>query len=354
MAGGVRLVLDDPDRGAVPRDPRRLGGQAGDAAEHVVQRHLVGDVRRDHPGDEGLPVRVRQPRLDGGRAAGRAVARRLAELGVPEQVVPVRMRREARDDGPARSEVVRDAGELVAEHPGVDEQDARPAVHDHGVALHELALVDAARPRRPASASAGLALVADGVAVHRDARVERSLLEQVELDRPVVVVEQRPAEAEDRGMGGEQQLVEQPGPEQLRGERRPAHADGAVGLGPEGGELLDRVVSADDPGVVVGAVPGAGDEHLGLGGPDLAVLAQEVRQRRVLARPWPVLLHDLVEDPAVDDERDRPRLRVELAVQLLVDAQPLAGAVVPGDLLDPQVEGHVHRVHEAAHRLLFR
>ena len=28
------------------------------------------------------------------------------------------------------------------EHPGVDEQDARPAVHDHGVALQERALVD--------------------------------------------------------------------------------------------------------------------------------------------------------------------------------------------------------------------
>ena len=85
----------------------------------------------------------------------------------------------------------------------------------------------------------------------------------------------------------------------------PPDPDGAVGLGPEGGELLDRVVSADDPGVVIGAVAGAGDEHLGLGGPDLAVLAHEVRQRRVLARPRPVLLHDLVEDPAVDDQRER-------------------------------------------------
>ena len=58
-------------------------------------------------------------------------------------------------------------------------------------------------------------------------------------------------------MGAEEQLVEQLGPEQLGGERRAAHTDGAVGPGPEGGELLDRVVAADDPGVVAGAVPGA-------------------------------------------------------------------------------------------------
>jgi hypothetical protein len=127
----------------------------------------------------------------------------------------------------------------------------------------------------------------------------------------------------------------------------------AVGPGPQGGELLDRVVPADDPGVVIGAAAGAGDQHLGLGGPDLAVLTHEVRQRHVPARPWPVLLHDLVEDPTVDHERELPRPLVGLAVHFLVDAQPLAGAVVPGDLLDPQVEGHVHRIDEAAHPRLF-
>ena len=79
-------------------------------------------------------------------------------------------------------------------------------------------------------------------------------------------------------MCGKQQLVEQPRPEQLRGERGAAHADRAVSLRPEGGELLDRVVSADDPGVVIGALSGAGDEHLGLGGPDLRVLTHVVRQ----------------------------------------------------------------------------
>jgi hypothetical protein len=70
--------------------------------------------------------------------------------------------------------------------------------------------------------------------VHRDALLERSLLKQGELDRHVVVVEQRPAKVEDRGMSAELQLVEQPRPEQLRGEGRAANPDGAVGLSPEG------------------------------------------------------------------------------------------------------------------------
>jgi hypothetical protein len=46
-------------------------------------------------------------------------------------------------------------------------------------------------------------------------------------------------------MGPEQQLVEQLGAEQLRGERRAAHPDGAVRLGTEGGELLDRIAAGD-------------------------------------------------------------------------------------------------------------
>ena len=44
MARGVGLVLDDPDRRAIPGNPRRFGGQAGDQAEQV-QRDLPGDFR---------------------------------------------------------------------------------------------------------------------------------------------------------------------------------------------------------------------------------------------------------------------------------------------------------------------
>ena len=55
----------------------------------------------------------------------------------------MRMRREACHNGLARiGQVVREAGHFVAVHPGVDEQHASPAVHDNGVALAELALVD--------------------------------------------------------------------------------------------------------------------------------------------------------------------------------------------------------------------
>ena len=55
----------------------------------------------------------------------------------------MRMRREAGHDGLARTgQVVRKAGHFVAVHPGVDEQHAGPALHDNGVALYELALVD--------------------------------------------------------------------------------------------------------------------------------------------------------------------------------------------------------------------
>ncbi len=55
----------------------------------------------------------------------------------------MRMRREAHHNGLAQlAKVVREAGHFGAVHPGVDEQHAIPAVHDNGVALHELALVD--------------------------------------------------------------------------------------------------------------------------------------------------------------------------------------------------------------------
>ena len=65
-------------------------------------------------------------------------------------------------------------------------------------------------------------------------------------------------------MGAEDPLVEQLRPEQLGGERRAAHTDGTVDPGPEGGELLDRIVAADDPGVPpTGPVPGPGNSRCG-------------------------------------------------------------------------------------------
>jgi hypothetical protein len=97
----VCLVLDNPDLRAIPGNPRRLGGQAANAAKQVP-RYLLDDVRRYPLGDASLPARAGQLIADGGRAAGRAVTRRRAEPGVPEQVVPVRVRGKPGHDGLAQ------------------------------------------------------------------------------------------------------------------------------------------------------------------------------------------------------------------------------------------------------------
>jgi hypothetical protein len=121
MAWGMRLMLDNPDLRAIPRNLRRLGGQAGNEAEQV-QQYLLGDVRRYQlGGDAGLHTRIRQPPIsDSGRAASRAVMGRCAEPGVPEQVIPMRMRREPCHNGLTQlAKVVREGGHFVAEYPGV-------------------------------------------------------------------------------------------------------------------------------------------------------------------------------------------------------------------------------------------
>lgn len=66
------------------------------------------------PGDAGPPLRPGEQIPHEGRAAGRAVPRRLAERGVPEHVIPVGVRREARCDVvTGRRQVVCEAGHLV-------------------------------------------------------------------------------------------------------------------------------------------------------------------------------------------------------------------------------------------------
>src|SRR6266567_261462 len=55
----------------------------------------------------------------------------------------MRMRREACDNGLTQlAKVVREGDHFVALYSGVDEQHASPALHDNGIALDELALVD--------------------------------------------------------------------------------------------------------------------------------------------------------------------------------------------------------------------
>src|SRR5919202_326402 len=142
MARGMRLVLDDPDLRTIPRNPCSSGGQSGDEAEQV-QWYLLGEFRWQPLGDAGLPTRFRQQISHSSRATVSTVTGRFAELGVPEHVIPIRMRREACHNGLAQLvEVVRDLGHFVAQYSGVDEQHAGPALHDNGVALYALALVD--------------------------------------------------------------------------------------------------------------------------------------------------------------------------------------------------------------------
>jgi hypothetical protein len=56
------------------------------------------------------------------------------------------------------------------------------------------------------------------------------VLKQVELDRGVVIVEQRPASAEDHRVDEEHQLVEQTGPQQVGGDGGTTDADVTVAL----------------------------------------------------------------------------------------------------------------------------
>jgi hypothetical protein len=142
VARGVRPMLDDPHFGTIPGNALGAGGEPRDESEQL-HRDLVGVLRRQPLGDAGLPVGVREQFAHRGRAASRAVARRVAEVGVPEHVVPIGMRREARDDALARfAKIVREGGHLVARDPRVDQQHTGLARHDDGVALEEFALVD--------------------------------------------------------------------------------------------------------------------------------------------------------------------------------------------------------------------
>ena len=89
--------------------------RAGRNEAEQVQRYLLGDVGRYQPGgDAGLRTRVRQPVPGKGRAAGRAVTGRRTEAGVPEQVIPVRMRGKPCRNGLAQLEkVVGEGGHFV-------------------------------------------------------------------------------------------------------------------------------------------------------------------------------------------------------------------------------------------------
>ena len=91
LGQGMGLMLDDADFGAIPRNLRGFDGQAGNKTEQI-HRDILGELRREGPGYAVLPVRVRQQIVDGSRAAGCTVPGRVAEIRVPEDVIPIRMR----------------------------------------------------------------------------------------------------------------------------------------------------------------------------------------------------------------------------------------------------------------------
>ena len=75
--------------------------------------------------------------------SGRAVPGCVAEVRVPEHVVPVGMRGEAGNDGLTQlAKIVRKVRHVGPRDARVDQQNAFPALHDGGIALDELALVD--------------------------------------------------------------------------------------------------------------------------------------------------------------------------------------------------------------------
>jgi hypothetical protein len=63
--------------------------------------------------------------------------------------------------------------------------------------------------------------------------------------------------------------------------------------------------------------------------------------------------HHLVDDSALDEQRQAPSAFVELTKELLINAQPLAALlvsnVVAGRPLDAKIERHIHPVRHAPH-----
>ena len=167
MAGGVRAMLEDVHRRPVPRDPVGAGGQPGDVVPEAVQEHIVGDSE---------PLRVdpvRQPSSCGVRGECGGPVVRCSQRRVPEQVVPVRMGREPRDDrAPCALEVVGETADLALVDSRVDDERPRLPHDDHrvgmtpraGVDEHPLSHFAQHAPNLPRPASLG----PDGPGIHAD------------------------------------------------------------------------------------------------------------------------------------------------------------------------------------------
>lgn len=122
VAGGVRVVHDQARGRTVPGNRVRL--QCGHPPE---QRQVMARRGRLHAGHHPVPLGFGDH-----HRGGRGVARRVAEGGVPQHVVPVRMGGPAGDGAQApRGELAGQAGQLGDMHARVDDQAAAVGTRDH-------------------------------------------------------------------------------------------------------------------------------------------------------------------------------------------------------------------------------
>ncbi len=129
---------------------------------------------------------------------------------------------------------------------------------------------------------------ADALAQHPvvqvdDAAAEPALVEQLEVEPDAVGQPRRPA-ADDHRVHELVQLVDQPGAQRLRGERRPADRDVAVGGGHEAAHRRRVEVALQAGAGRAHLVEGAGEDHLVGGPPDRRRSPGSRRSRRARRR----------------------------------------------------------------------
>ena len=110
-------------------------------------------------------------------------------------------------------------------------------------------------------------------------------------------------------------LVDQAALDELRGEVRPTDLEIAVELAPHLGQLLADVAT-DDPGAVVRMLERPREHEFGVAFHACAKLAHVRGGIRVLLGGRPVAAHEVPQTPAVERRIERPRLVVEVAVDL--------------------------------------
>ena len=130
MADGMRLMLDDLARHLCP-----VRGKRGEESDQL-ERDAFGALRRHRL----RPLAGFTGELG---ACGGGVARDVTEPGMPEQVVPVGMRGEARDHRKTEPvQVIGELGQVGPVDPGIDQDHPIVTAYDDGIAPDPLALPD--------------------------------------------------------------------------------------------------------------------------------------------------------------------------------------------------------------------